>query len=188
MSEKGGEWKFGSKVEVSQTYFEEHKKKLTVKNKEYQNDWTWTPADLNKDGKEFTISTESKCNPAGKKGVETEINAKLAVGGYGNDTVKAWGDVSLKTDLKTLQSATESVNLAVKNDDQTYHIGGKSTWDFKDKKIDEAYAQFSASGFKWGEAWVRSALLGAKGHFISAGVCLNEDKKQVITTEASWDL
>ena len=47
-----------------------------------------------------------------------------------------------------------------------------------------------ASGFKWGEAWARAALLGGKvkGQFVSAGVCLNEDKKQVITSEATWDL
>lgn len=53
------------------------------------------------------------------------------------------------------------------------------------------HAHLVGSGFQWGEAWTRAAIINGgkyKGQFVSAGFCLNEDKKQAITSEVTWDL
>lgn len=188
MSKKGSDWKYGSKVEASKKFDDEHKLKLTAKNKEYECQWNFSPADLNKDGTETELEVSAKCNPGAQ---DYDVTANLALGGFGNDTVKSWTNLEVNTDLKALKEATFSENLAIKNDDQTYHLGGKGLYNVGDKKLDEVHAHLVASGFKWGEAWTRLALLNAgkhKGQFVSAGVCMNEDKKQIITSEASWDL
>jgi hypothetical protein len=52
MSKKGKEWKYGSKVEASKKFDDEHALKITAKNKEYELEWKFNPADLNKDGQE----------------------------------------------------------------------------------------------------------------------------------------
>ena len=191
MSKKGDDWKYGSKVEASKKFDEEHTLKLTAKNKEYEGEWKFNPADLNKDGTETQLKVVSSCNPAGKSGADCDVKAKLSLGGFGNDTVKSWTDVEVTSDLKTLKKAKFSESLSIKNDDQTYSIGGKGVWNNASKQLDEIEAQFVASGFKWGETWARAAILNAgknKGQFVSAGACFKENKKQVFTSEVTWDL
>ena len=188
MSKKGSDWKYGSKVEASKKFDEEHSLKLTAKNKEYEGEWKFNPADLNKDGQETQIEVKSKCNPSGQ---DYDVTAKLALGGFGNDSVKSWTNLELTSDLKSLTEAEFGENLTIKNDGQTYSIGGKGVWSMKDKKLDEMQAHLVGSGFQWGEAWTRAAIINGgkyKGQFVSAGVCLNEDKKQAITSEVTWDL
>ena len=113
MSKKKDDWKYGSKVEASKKFDDEHTLKLTAKNKEYEGKWSFNPADLNKDGTETGIEVNSKCNPPDQK---YDVTFSLALGGYGNDTVKSWTNFEVNSDLKTLQEATVSENLAIKND------------------------------------------------------------------------
>lgn len=59
--------------------------------------------------------------------------------------------------------------------------------------MEEIQAQFVASGFKWGEAWIRAALLNASkkeynGQFLTAGACFCENHDRIVSTEVSWDL
>lgn len=50
MSQKGDKLNFGAKVEASKKFDDEHTLKLTAKNKEFEGEWQFYPADLNKDG------------------------------------------------------------------------------------------------------------------------------------------
>jgi len=193
MSKKGDGWKFGSKVEASKKFDDEHKLKLTAKNKEYEAEWSFSPADFNKDGQETTLEIQGTCNPAAAKGADCDVQAKLALGGVGSDTVKSWTHVEVCTDLKTLHKAEMCENISIKNDDLTFNIGGKGVWCNEHKKMEEIQAQFVAGGFTWGEAWVRAAILNASkkeynGQFVTAGACFCENKKQVVTSEVSYDL
>lgn len=80
-----------------------------------------------------------KCNPAGKNGADCDVEAKLALGGFGSDTVKSWTHVEACTDLKTLHKAHICENISIKNDDLTFNVGGKGTWCNSHKKMEEIH-------------------------------------------------
>lgn len=141
---------------------DEHALKFTAKNKDFEAQWNFSPADLNKDGQNVDLQVNANCNPSGKKGAEVDLNTKLAFGGFGNDSVKSWTEVEANTDLTKLQNATASQNIAIKSDDQTYHLGAKATWSNESKKAEEIYGQLVGSGFSWGTAWARVAMMNSK--------------------------
>jgi len=47
---KGDDYQQKTKTEAKKKFDEEHTVKLTAKNKEYEVEWNFSPADLNKDG------------------------------------------------------------------------------------------------------------------------------------------
>jgi len=133
--------------------------KLTAKNKEYEVEWNFSPADLNKDGQKTELSVTGTCNPASKGGADIDIAGKLKFGGIGTDTIKSWSELEACTDGKSLHKAEFSQNLHMHSDGQCYSAGVAGEWCGNHNKLEKLQVQVVGQKFSWGDAWMKANIL-----------------------------
>ena len=89
-----GTWDMKHKTEINHKCNDQMKANVVASNKDFTLKWSWSPADLNKDGIDSELEVEAKCIPAKE---DWEAKAEFKIGGFELGPIKPFTEVSIFT-------------------------------------------------------------------------------------------
>lgn len=157
----------------------EHAGKLTVTNKDFTYEHTFTPEDLNKDGMKSTLVAEAKLAPASDN---WEGKLEYKIGGVDLGGAQAWTELQLDTNKKKEHVVTYSQNTIF---DKNYHLGWKLAYGVGAAKLTQADGFFAGMCPNGKYAmYLRAAYLN---RFVGAGFGFPTDSWGKQAVEVQYD-